>query len=135
MKIKRFQSSTGLEILVGLDDESNDKLTFTVGHANDIWLHVSGVSGSHVILRCGEAKVQPDKFSLREAAGLAAWFSKMRNGGKVSVSYCTVKSVRKPRGAKTGTVSIKGAQKVKVRPSLLEESANTKELGAHQPEG
>ena len=121
-KIKKFQSSTGLEILVGQDDESNDHLTFRVGHANDIWFHVSGTPGSHVILRCGETKGQPDKESLREAAALAAWFSKMRTGGKVAVSYCFIKQVGKPRGMRPGKVSIKNAKKLLVRPLLLQEN-------------
>ena len=120
-KIKRFRSSADVEILVGQDDESNDYLTFEIGHPNDIWMHVSGASGSHVILRCGEAGIEPDRESLREAAALAAWFSKMRNASKVAVSHCRVKNVRKPRRAKAGTVSITGAKKLAVRPVLLEE--------------
>jgi len=120
-KINKFLSSAGLEILIGQDDESNDYLTFRVGHPNDVWFHVSGTPGSHVILRCGETKGQPDKESLREAAALAAWFSKMRTGGKVAVSYCFVKQVRKPRGMKPGKVTIKSAKKLLVRPELLEE--------------
>ncbi len=122
-KIKKYQSSSGLEILVGQDDESNDHLTFRVGHANDIWFHVSGTPGSHVILRCGESKEKPDKASLNEAAALAAWFSKMRTGGKVAVSYCFVKQVGKPRGMKPGKVTIKSAKKLVVRPALLEEAS------------
>ncbi len=121
MKIKKFHSSSGLEILVGHDDASNDHLTFKVGHANDVWFHVSGTPGSHVILRCGETKGQPDKESLRQAAALAAWFSKMRTGGKVAVSYCFVKQVGKPRGMKSGKVTIKSAKKLLLRPALLEE--------------
>ncbi|MFQ5753244.1 MAG: NFACT RNA binding domain-containing protein [bacterium] len=123
MKIKKYQSTGGFEILVGQDDESNDALTFSIGQANDIWLHVSAAPGSHVILRCGQAKVKPDQESLREAAALAAWFSKMRRGGQVAVSYCPLKQVRKPRRAKVGTVSIRKAQKLVVRPALLEEIA------------
>ncbi len=121
-KIKTFRSSSGLDILVGQDDESNDELTFRIAHLNDIWLHVSGSSGSHVILRCGEAGVEPDKNSLKEAAGLAAWFSKMRSGGNVAVSYCPARNVHKPRRAKAGSVTISGAKKIKVQPALLDET-------------
>ena len=121
MKGKKFRSSSDLEILVGQDDESNDELTFSVAHPNDIWLHVSGVSGSHVILRCGAGGQPPDKTSIKEGAALAAWFSKMRAGGKVAVSFCPAKMVRKPHGAKAGTVTIRGQQKVTVRPALLDE--------------
>jgi len=120
-KIKTFRSSGGLDILIGQDDKSNDYLTFSVAHQNDIWLHVSGTPGSHVILRCGEIGVEPDKASLREAAGLAAWFSKMRNGGNVTVSYCPARNVHKPRRAKVGTVTISGAKKLKAQPTLLDE--------------
>ena len=122
MNIKRFCSTNGLDILVGRDDESNDALTFSIGRANDIWLHVSGASGSHVILRCQDGGA-PDKDSLKEAAALAAWFSKMRSGGKVNVSYCHVKDVRKPRGMPAGKVVIKRAKKLTVRPALLQELA------------
>lgn len=122
MNLKKFRTSSGLEILVGQDDESNDALTLSVGHPNDLWFHVSGAPGSHVVLRCGKAAGKPDKISIREAAALAAWFSKMRQGGKVAVHYCLVKNVSKPRGAKAGTVHIRKAEKVLVRPSLLEES-------------
>ncbi|MFQ5604049.1 MAG: NFACT RNA binding domain-containing protein [bacterium] len=121
MKIKKFRSSAGLEIWVGMDDASNDALSFDLGHANDIWLHVSGAPGSHVILRCGEDKITPDRDSLKQAASLAAWFSKMRHGGKVPVSYCLLQQVSKPRRARTGTVNIRQAQKMLVRPALLEE--------------
>jgi len=118
MKIKKYTSSTGHEILVGQDDASNDYLTLKVARANDIWLHVHGFPGSHVVLQCAEDK-QLDRESLTEAAGLAAWFSKMRNGGMVAVSYCLAKDVSKPSRAKAGTVSIKNARKIKVRPHLL----------------
>ncbi|HEX9653043.1 MAG TPA: NFACT RNA binding domain-containing protein [bacterium] len=120
-KIKTYRSSRGIDILVGQDDESNDYLTLSVAHQNDVWLHVSGTPGSHVILRCGEAGIEPDKTSLREAAGLAAWFSKMRDGGNVTVSYCRARNVSKPRRARAGTVTISGAKKLKVQPVLLDE--------------
>ena len=120
-KIKEYQSSGGYRILVGQEDESNDFLTFSLRHANDFWFHVKGVPGSHVILCCGESGEKPDKESIRDAASLAAYFSKMREGGNVTVSYCLAKQVRKPRGAKVGTVNISKAMTIKVRPALLEE--------------
>ncbi|MFO0980796.1 MAG: NFACT RNA binding domain-containing protein [Planctomycetota bacterium] len=119
MKIKRFQSSSGLEILVGQDDASNDQLTFTVAHQNDVWLHVAGAPGSHVVLRCGESRTRADKQSIKEAAALAAWFSKLRAGGKVSVHYCLARNVKKPRGYQPGQVQIEDEQAVLVRPALL----------------
>ncbi len=115
MKIKEFQSRSGIKILVGQDDYSNDQLTFKIGKTNDLWFHVSGSPGSHVILQCAESDRPPDKESIREAAELAAWFSKMRQGGKVAVKYCLVKNVHKPKGAKPGTVYISKEKTIMVR--------------------
>lgn len=116
-KIKKFRSTSGCEILVGQDDASNDHLTFKIANQNDIWLHVTGFPGSHVVLKCEN----PDKQTLEEAAGLAAWFSKMRTGGKVSVSYCLAKNVSKQRGAKPGSVMISREKKIIVRAQLLDQ--------------
>jgi len=104
---------------VGMDDTSNDRLSLKEAAQNDLWFHVSGFPGSHVVLKCGNDK--PGKESIEAAAQLAAWYSKMRNGGRVSVSYCPAKNVSKPRGVKAGTVNIKGEKTVKVKPGLLEE--------------
>lgn len=115
MKLKEFQSRSGMKILVGQDDYSNDQLTFKLGKANDLWFHVSGSPGSHVILQCAESDMPPDKESIREAAELAAWFSKMQKGGKVAVKYCLVQNVHKPKSAKPGTVYIRKEKTIIVR--------------------
>jgi len=120
MKLKKFLSSTGLEILVGQDDYSNDQLSLKIAAANDLWFHTAGAPGSHVVLRCADSG--SDKESIREAAGLAAWFSKMRKGGKTAVHYCLAGNVSKPRGAKPGTVSIRREKKILVKPQLLDEA-------------
>jgi len=120
MKIKKFISSAGLDILVGQDDESNDYLSLKLAKANDLWFHVAGFPGSHVVLCC--ADFEEDKESIKEAAGLAAWFSKMRNGKNVSVHYCKGQNVSKPRKTKPGTVNIKQIKKIKVNPYLLDDA-------------
>lgn len=115
MKMKQYQSSSGCRILVGQDDASNDYLTFKLSKPNDLWLHVNGAPGSHVLLKCESAA---DKQSIKEAAELAAWYSKLREGGKVSVHYCFARDVKKPRGAKPGSVAIRQFSKISVYPSL-----------------
>lgn len=121
MKIKKYQSSGNIEIWVGQDDYSNDQLSIKLSNPNDLWFHISGIPGSHVLLRCGELDWDADKESIKEAAGLAAWFSKMRKGGKVAIHYCPAKYVKKPRGAKPGTVTIQKEKKITVRPQLRDE--------------
>lgn len=117
-KISKFISVDGYEILAGRDQTSNDYLTFKVGRPNDLWFHVKGESGSHVILRCSHVKVTPSRQNQEQAASLAAWFSKMRKGGKVAVSVCRVKDVSKPRKAAPGLVRIYRAKSLIVKPEI-----------------
>jgi len=117
-KIEKFISTEGYEILVGRDEDSNDYLTFKVGNQNDLWFHVKGESGSHVILRCSEIKATPDNQSQQEAASIAAWYSKMRKGGRVPVSVCRVKDVSKPKNAEPGLVTVRKVRTMVVKPGL-----------------
>ncbi|RMH63340.1 MAG: DUF814 domain-containing protein [Calditrichaeota bacterium] len=115
MKIKKFATESGGEIWVGMDDASNDALSLKVADATDLWFHVAGFPGSHVLLRGAD-----DRDSIRQAAAAAAWFSKMRKGKNVPVHYCYARQVSKPRKAKAGTVTIRGEKKIKVTPALPE---------------
>ncbi len=119
MNVKYFQCPHGRTIIVGMDSASNDHLSLRVADQNDYWFHVAGFPGSHVVLCCENEK--PDRDSIEAAAELAAWFSKMRKGGRVGVSYCLAKGVKKFRGAKPGQVQIKGEKVIKVRPKLHDE--------------
>lgn len=98
----KFRSTDGFEILVGRNNRQNDQLTLKTAKATDIWLHTKDIAGSHVIIRT-DGKT-PSERTLFEAAQLAAYHSKGRNGSGVPVDYTAVKFVRKPAGAKPGMV-------------------------------
>ena len=117
-KIEKFISSDGCVILVGRDEVSNDHLTFKLGRQNDLWFHVKGESGSHVVLQCISEQNPPSKQSQKEAAAIAAWYSKMRKGGRVPVSACRVRNVFKPKGAPPGLVNICKAKTLLIKPEL-----------------
>lgn len=102
---RRFVSSDGREILVGRSSAGNVHLTFRLARPHDLWLHVEGYGGSHVVVRNPKGKTVPPR-TLREAAHLAAFFSKARNAGKASVHYTAVRFVKRARGRKPGTVLI-----------------------------
>ena len=101
-KPREFRSSAGLRILVGRNNQQNDRLTTKDADKRDIWLHTQKIHGSHVILCTGGA--EPDEQSLMEAASLAAYFSQAQGSTKVPVDYTPVKFVKKPAGAKPGMV-------------------------------
>jgi predicted ribosome quality control (RQC) complex YloA/Tae2 family protein len=109
----------GWRVMAGKTDADNDRLSLTVAAPNDWWFHVRGMPGSHVVLMVDEDQF-PDRQTLNQAAAIAAYHSKARNGGVVAVSGTLARHVSKPRGAKPGTVQIRKERIFKVRPALPE---------------
>lgn len=111
----RSLSVEGFEVLVGKGDAENDALTFGVGEPHDFWLHVSGLPGSHVVVRNPDRLESLPRPVLEAAAALAAWHSKARGSrGKVEVHVCRVADVSKPRGLAPGEVLLRRWDSVKV---------------------
>ena len=105
----------GFEILVGKGDAANDRLTFGVAAPRDLWLHVAGPAGSHVVVRNPDELEEVPRPVVEQAAQLAAWHSKARGSrGKVEVHVCRVADVRKPRGSPPGQVLLKRWDAIKV---------------------
>lgn len=98
----RFVSTDGLVILAGKNNRQNDLLTMKTALPDDIWLHTKDIPGAHVLIT--GAKGQPSEIALLEAASIAAYLSKAKNGGKVAVDYAPRKNIRKPNGARPGMV-------------------------------
>ncbi len=95
-------SSDGFKILIGRNNKENDILTFKTASNKDLWLHAKDIPGSHVVI-ITEGREVPDT-TLREAAALAAYYSKARLSENVPVDYVQVRHVKKPAGAKPGMV-------------------------------
>lgn len=113
----KYALSEGWEALAGKTDAGNDLLSLRMAQANDLWFHVHGLPGSHVILR-GPKGAAADSATIKQAAAIAAWHSKARAAGIIPVSCTEAKNVSKPRGAKPGSVCIKREKTIKVRPAL-----------------
>ena len=109
-----YRSADGLEIWVGRSDEGNDHLSTRLARGNDLFFHVDGGSGSHVVLRLGALDHAPQE-SLLDACELAAHFSKRRGAPATDVIVAPAKDVRKPRGAKPGLVEVRGGRVVRLR--------------------
>jgi len=112
----RFKSREGWDVLIGRSSEANDHLTLHMARPEDYWFHAHGCPGSHVVLRRGKGANEPSKATLEEVASWAAYHSKSRTAGKVPVIYTQKKYVRKPRGAKAGTVIVEREKMLMVRP-------------------
>lgn len=117
-KFRIFKLDGGFEVWVGKNSEANDLLTFKYANQYDLWFHVRGSSGSHTILRLPDKDSVPPKEIIKIAASIAAFYSKSKNAKNIPVAYTTAKNVQKYRGAKSGSVTIKGEKIVKVNPEL-----------------
>jgi len=115
-RAREYRSSEGWTILVGRGARANDRLTFGVSAPHDFWMHAAGSPGAHVVVRNPSRKPQIPPRTLKEAAALAAFFSKARGGGAVDVHYTQRRYVRRPRGAPPGQVLVKRFRTVRVKP-------------------
>ena len=102
---RRFVSRDGIEIWVGRTDRENDEMTFKAARGEDLFLHVDGRPGSHVIVRLPRGRTLPEE-TLLDAAELAAHFSAAKEQPKAQVIYTPRKHVKKPRRAPPGQVSV-----------------------------
>lgn len=118
-RFHEYRLDNDWRVLAGRSDADNDILSLKTAQANDLWFHVRGVPGSHVILQ-GPAGEAPSAAMVKQAAAIAAWHSKARNAGIVPVACTQAKNVSKPQGAKPGTVTIRREKIIKVRPGLPE---------------
>ncbi len=118
---RRFRTGDGLEIWVGRSDEGNDYLTTRLARGNDLFFHLDGYPGSHVVLRT-EGRSDPPSASLLDACELAVHFSRLKTASRADVHVAPIKNVRKPKGAKPGLAFVTGGKTIHVRrdPKRLE---------------
>ena len=113
-----FTVDGGFEVWAGKSSRNNDELTMKYAKPTDLWFHARGSSGSHVILKTNSRKGEPGKKSKEQAAGIAAYYSKMKNAKMVPVAMTEKKYVRKPKGAPPGTVVIEREKVIFAEPAL-----------------
>lgn len=111
-QLEIYKASNGTEILVGKNNKQNDYLTSKHAGRDEIWLHTKDIPGSHVVIR----SKFPDEETIKEAAILAAYFSKARQSSSVPVDFTKVRHVKKPSGAKPGFVIYDNQQTIYVTP-------------------
>src|SRR3954452_22412626 len=113
--IQRYRLPGEWEVLIGRTAAANDYLSLRLARPGDLWFHIRGMPGSHVVLRV-PADSAPDRSTRELAAAIAAYHSKARPAGRVSVSCTDARHVSKPAQAKPGTVSIRNESVLQVHP-------------------
>lgn len=90
------------KVYYGKNNLQNEYITFKVADKNDVWMHVKGFPGSHVVIKCDG---YPSDELLLFAAEIAAKNSKAKDSNKVDVDFTTRKNVKKHPSGKTGLVN------------------------------
>ena len=109
----KFKTEEGFYFFCGKNGKQNDFLTTKRAKKEDLWFHVEGFAGSHVVLLTNGKKEIPYDVIVKVAT-VAAYYSKARNEKKVYVNYTLAKNVSKPKGAKAGLVLVKNFKSVMV---------------------
>jgi predicted ribosome quality control (RQC) complex YloA/Tae2 family protein len=91
---KTFTSRDGLSILVGRSKDENLELTFKHSRGNDIWMHVRGKPGAHLLIPLQPGKSAPLE-TLLDAAALCIYYSGGEKWGKTEVDYTFKKYVKR----------------------------------------
>ncbi|MCM3672918.1 NFACT family protein [Peribacillus simplex] len=111
-QLETYYATDGDLIFVGKNNKQNDYLTNKFARRDEIWLHTKDIPGSHVVIR-NEA---PSEKTIKEAAVLAAFFSKAKQSSSVPVDFTQVRHVKKPNGSKPGFVIYDQQQTVYITP-------------------
>ena len=85
---------------MGKNAVQNDRLT-SGADPDAVWLHAKDMPGSHVIIPAGG---EIPRETLKQAAMLAAWYSRGQRSSMVPVDYTRRRYVKKPSGAAPGKV-------------------------------
>jgi predicted ribosome quality control (RQC) complex YloA/Tae2 family protein len=101
--IKKFDID-GFVVYMGRDAKSNDHLTFNIADGEDIWMHVKGVPGSHLVIRVRENL--PTETTIKKVAELAKKNSKAKDKEHATVVYCQRKFVKKDPDMNDGQVKV-----------------------------
>lgn len=106
-------------VFVGRNALQNEQVTFRRAGPEDLWLHVRGLPGAHVVLKRRKQPV-PEEV-LARAAQLAAYYSAARDStGKVPVDVTERRFVRRIKGPHPGLVTYRNEQTLWVRPQAVE---------------
>jgi predicted ribosome quality control (RQC) complex YloA/Tae2 family protein len=117
-KLVQLKSSDGWIIYIGRNRFENEHLLGKMAQPSDVWLHVLGQGGAHVLIKVPASKQNPPLTTLKEAAEVAARMSKATSGAKVRVVYTQCRYVKKLANEKPGVVRYENEKTVEVDTSL-----------------
>ena len=104
----------GGAILIGKNNIQNEYITHHLAKPNDMWFHVKGAPGSHVVIK---DKI-PTEDDIRLAANLAAYYSEFKLSSSVPVDYTKIKNIKKIPGRKACFVTYTHEHTIYIDPDI-----------------
>jgi len=118
----RYRGPHDLLVVVGRNARENDLITFRLARSRDLWFHVQGYRGAHVVVLAGGREVPFD--TVLFAAQLAAAYSGASQSQNVPVDYTLRKNVWRAKGGGLGAVHYARQKTVYVTPNRRPDSSS-----------
>ncbi len=116
--LRQTLSPSGLRMIWGRNNRSNDQVSKQMTGADDLWFHAHNLPGCHLVLKREGRNDIPEE-DILYAASLAAGYSRGQHDHKVEVMVAEGRTVRKPKGARPGLVLADPFRTLVVRPQRL----------------
>ncbi len=104
-----------IDISVGKNNIQNEYLTHKYSKPNDMWFHVKGAPGSHVVVHIED---ELDEDLIRAAANLAAYYSTFKDSSSVAVDYTRIKYIKKIPGKRACFVTYTHQKTIYIDPDI-----------------
>ncbi|MEI6500277.1 MAG: NFACT RNA binding domain-containing protein, partial [Armatimonadota bacterium] len=100
---RRGETADGYTLIFGRSGLENAAV-LKAARPDDLWFHVQGAPGGHVVVRTNNRPETVPHSTLLEAAKLAARQSQRRRDTAVDIDYTLAKHLSRPKGAAPGYV-------------------------------
>jgi predicted ribosome quality control (RQC) complex YloA/Tae2 family protein len=95
--LRRYISKEGFSLWVGRNHSENEEIVMKLARGNDLWFHLKGRPGAHVIVQLPSKKTASLE-TLLDAATLAAHYSGIKDGEKAEIDYTPRKNIKRRAG-------------------------------------
>ena len=116
--MRRFRAPSGLDVFVGRNNRGNEIVSHTLARDGDVWFHVRGAPGAHVLLRLPAGRDATPE-DMQFAADLAAYYSRRVRATQQLMRSCAAHApppVRREKGATKALVSYTSPRYVRRAP-------------------
>lgn len=113
-KILTYTLDNGTIIYVGKNNIQNELITHKLSKPNEMWFHVKGFPGSHVVVKKDSDLTETE---IRTAAMIASFYSPASMSSSVAVNYTKIRYIKKIPGKRSCFVTFTNEKTIYIDPS------------------